>query len=341
MIAATVAGAALIALTGADVLLTVLHPTRTGPLSRLAMAAVWRSARTLASRLRTEAPIGYGGTVAMLAQLLTWVLGLWVGFALIYAGHLDRLGFSPQLDFGDRDLLDALYLSAAALTTVGFGDLVAATDALRLVTVVEAASGLAVITAAISYLLSVYPLASEIRVAGRQLAPAQAGDRGAAELVVHGGRSRLLALQRDLIQLDESTQRFPVLYYFHAEDSSASLAAVIRASSAIVMQLRFGLSARAVPHARWNGEVLEATLTRVIEHFGERFHARAGPDRERLPGEAEVDRRLAELRRAAARVTGVEADDEPDREALANLLARSNSFLAELEHRHLYPHEPL
>ena len=51
-------------------------------------------------------------------------------------------------------------------------DLVAATDGLRLVTVLEAASGLAVITGAITYLLSVYPLVSQVRVAARSVAPA-------------------------------------------------------------------------------------------------------------------------------------------------------------------------
>ncbi|MEO8092416.1 MAG: hypothetical protein ABI726_06885 [bacterium] len=62
------------------------------------------------------------------------------------------------------------------------------------------------------------------------------------------------------------------------------------------MQLRFGLSSRAVPHARWHGDVLDATLARVIEHFQERFfHGRT--DQECWPTEAEVDRRLAELER--------------------------------------------
>ncbi|HEX2162550.1 MAG TPA: amidohydrolase family protein [Thermoanaerobaculia bacterium] len=71
---------------------------------------------------------------------------------------------------------EALYLSGTALTTVGFGDIVPATGALRLVTVAEAATGFAVITGAISYLLSVYPQVSVVRSACARLADARAGE---------------------------------------------------------------------------------------------------------------------------------------------------------------------
>lgn len=341
MIWGIVAGASIIIVTGADLLLTVLHPTRRGVLSRIAMAATWRGARAVSSWSGTTVAISYAGPLMMVAQFATWVVGVWIGFALIYVGHLSQFG--PPAQIGAHDFFTALYLSGATLTTLGPGNLTATTEALRLVTVLEAASGLAVIGAAIAYLLAVYPLVSEIRITARELAPAR-DDCGAAELVFHGGPSRLEALQRELIGLDESTQRFPILYYFHADDPTASLAAAIRAASLVVMQLRFGLSAEALPHARWHGRVLEATLTRVIDHFRGRFYGAAGADREHLPSASDVDRRLRELRLAAAHVSGIEpsdAVDGRDREALARLLHRSDSFLAELEHRHFYPHEPL
>lgn len=338
MIAATLGGAALIAATATDLLLTVLHPTRSGPLSQAAIRATWRVSLAAAARLRREAIVGYVAPVMMLAQLVSWILGLWLGFALVFAGYLDQLGYAPPGETSARGLPAALYLSGASLTTVGFGDLVAQTDALRLLTVAEAASGLAVFGAAIAYLLTVYPRASEIRVIAGQLAYVR-DDRGAAELVVYGGLSRLQALQRDLIQLDESTQRFPILYYFHARDPTASLTTVFRAASLITMQLRFGIAVSALPSARWHGCVLDATLARVIDHFRRRFHA--GGDGDWRPDVTEVDRKLGELRRAAAQVTGVQPEDEPDRDALASMLGRSHAFLAELERWHLYPYHPI
>ncbi len=335
-----ITGGVLIAITAFDLLVTVLHPNRSGPLSRVVTAVVWKSTLAIGSRVGSGAIVGFGGSFVMLGQLLAWVLGFWLGFALIYTGYFDYLAFSPSVEFGNGNFVDAMYLSGAALTTVGFGDLVAESDLLRLVTVVEAASGLALITAAVSYLLSVYPLASQVRVLARTLAPAGEGPRAAAEFVYRGGPSQLDDLRRRLIEFDESTQRFPALYYFHANDRSASLSALIRAASLIVMQLRFGVSSRAMPQARWAGEQLDATLAQVILHFETRFFGHR-VDRGTLPADSETQRRLLEVRRAAAEVTGIEADDEVDRNQLAEVVARSNSFLAELERRHLYDHEPL
>lgn len=337
VVAATVLGTGLVVLVAVDLFLTIFHPTRDGPVSRVVLAAVWRAARGLSSVLHRDAPLGGAGPLMVLAQLLAWVLGLWVGFALVYVGRLDQVAYPAGAPAPGP--LDAFYLSGSALTTVGFGDLVPTSRLLRLVAVAEGAAGLAVFGTAIAYLLAVYPLVSEIRVAARQVALAQ-DDRGAAELVVHGGLSRVAALQRDLVQLDESTQRFPVLYYFHTSDGLSSLATVVRAASLVVLQLRFGVSLAAVPQARWQGRVLEATLLRVLEHVAARFHSGTS-DPGALPVAVPPDRRLQALRDAAAAVSGTRAEDEPDRAALTQLLARSNAFLAQLERRHGYRHAPV
>jgi hypothetical protein len=78
----------------------------------------------------------------------------------------------------------------------------------------------------------------------------------------------------------------------------------------------------------------------VIGHFEQRF---VGSRRGSKSGaEADnPDRKLNELRSAAARVTGAEADDHVDPRQLSEIIARSNSFLAELERRHMYEHHPL
>ncbi|MFW7413525.1 potassium channel family protein [Demequina sp. SO4-18] len=338
MTAATIGGVLLVAATGVDLALTLLHPTRSGYLSRVAMSVTWRFARTAATRLRRNAIVGYAGPAIMLVQISSWVLGLWLGFALIYAGQLDHLGYMPPHDGSDVSFVDAVYFSGVSLSTVGFGELVAENDALRLISAVQAASGLAVFGAAISYLLTVYPLVSETRTIARLLTSAQ-DHKGAAELVVHGGQSRLQALQRDLIQLDESTQRFPILYYFHANDTSASLGSAMRGASLVTMQLQFGLAAQAAPYGHWYGQVLGRTLTRVTEHFSERFHPGADAAAGSQSTAEQVERALVAIRDSAAEVTGVRAEDEADREALARLLDHTNAFLAELERQHLHSHE--
>lgn len=332
-------GATLVLATGVDLMLTVLHPTREGPLSRLAIRATWGTVRRAAVSTRIGRLMNYAGPLAMACQFATWVLGMWVGFALVYSGHVDSLSFASGTEFGTRDLLDALYLSAVALTTVGFGDVVAATDGLRLVTVLEAASGLAVITGAITYLLSVYPLVSQVRVAARSVAPAAPGDQAAHEFVTGGGHSELAALRRDLIQIDEDTQRFPVLYYFHSEDPSASLQTLIRASSLVTMQLRWG-ARRGGFEIEWYGAALESALASLIESYRDSFmRGAAVPEAHEWAGERTLAR-LERLRASAGEPPSSELEAD-EMAAFAMFLKRSERFLADLAERHAYRYEPL
>jgi hypothetical protein len=87
----------------------------------------------------------------------TWIVGLALGFSLIHLPFLAAFSYAPLLRSSGKGLLEAVYISAVALTTLGSGDIIAGTDARRLVEAVEAAAGAATITAAISYVLSVYP----------------------------------------------------------------------------------------------------------------------------------------------------------------------------------------
>ncbi|MDY6808545.1 MAG: potassium channel family protein [Actinomycetota bacterium] len=340
IVLAVVVGVVLIAVTTTDLLLTVLHPTRRGPLSQSTMKVIWRVSLTAAGRLHREAIVGFAAPTMMLAQLAGWVLGLWLGFGLVFAGYPDQLSSLPRGSTLVQALPEALYLSGASLTTVGFGDLVAENDVLQLLTVAEAGAGLAVFGAAIAYVLAVYPRVSEIRVMAGELACVR-NDHEAAQLVANGGLSRLQALHHDLIQLDESTQRFPILYYFHTRDPEASLATAMHAASLITLQLRFATATEVLPTARWHGVLLDSAVTRVIEHFRHRYHPDGDSNSDWGPDDAEIDRRLRDLRRAATDVTGASAEDAPDRAALAGLLGRSHIFLTELERWHLYPHHPM
>lgn len=335
MIAFTIGGVLIIVATGVDLALTMLHPTRSGYVSSIATRVTWRVMRFAARSLRRDAIAGYAAPVMLLAQLASWVLGLWAGFALIYMGSLDQLDYTlPGRDYSPG-FVDALYFSGVALSTVGFGDIVARSDGMRLLSVTEAALGLVVFGAAISYLLTVYPLVSEIRTIARHLSSAQ-DHHGAAELVAHGGQSRLDTLERDLIRLDESTQRFPILYYFHAHDPTASLGSVVRATSLITTQLCWAIAPESAPYARWYGRVLEGTLTRVTEHLADHYHRHGSAAAHSPPTPEQVDVELRAARAAATDVTGIEAEDQPDVDSFAEHLARSNRFMRELEQEHLY-----
>jgi hypothetical protein len=226
-----VLGAMVVAVVGWDIALTLLHPAARGPLGDRANRWAWWLVRALS---RSRRVLSYAGPLAIAANMLTWVTGLWVGFALVYASGM---GFG-----------DAMYKSGEALTTVGFGDLTFDPEWLRYVAVFEAAGGLGVFTAAIAYVLSVYPLVTAIRAAALFASlTADAGDTTQAAV-----------LTRRVIESHEHVKRFPVLYYFESGDEGESMTTLLRASVATCAALRAsGASTQAVP--------LERALTRLFD----------------------------------------------------------------------------
>ncbi|MDP1846997.1 MAG: ion channel [Solirubrobacteraceae bacterium] len=266
---AVIAGTALIALAAVDAVVSTLHPTRRGPVTFHASIAVWRALRALAIVTRAPRVLHLAGPLAVLAVFAGWVLMLWTGFALVYLPYTDQLSYDSSTSYGEG-LWAALYVSGMALTTVGYGDIVGNTDALRLVTIAEAAAGFGLITAAITYLLSVYPLLSNLGSAARSLS-SQAGDRArAAGMVIHGGASYLQGTNERLIAIDEDTQRFPLLYFFRRE-GPASTQTMLRGAVELCLQARWGVSERAAPAARLYGEELSRTLDRLVDHYARSF----------------------------------------------------------------------
>ena len=80
-----VLGVAVVVLVAADLGLTVLHPSLRGPLSNHVEHLAWAAVRGLTHLGGRDRLLSFGGPAAMAADRLTWVLGLWLGFAPIYA----------------------------------------------------------------------------------------------------------------------------------------------------------------------------------------------------------------------------------------------------------------
>jgi hypothetical protein len=192
----------------------LFHPDGRMMLSRALMRAWWRLGR------RRPALLPLAGPLSLLTILASWLVLLVCGWALVLWPHFpEHFRYAPGAD-GDT-LTDALYLSAVTLSTIGFGDVVPAADVLRLLVPVEAVLGFGLLTAAISWLLSVYPALSRRRSLAYELWLLRdaLGARGA--LVQEQGRSaerlfgellsRLVAVERDLVTL-------PLSYYFTERD---------------------------------------------------------------------------------------------------------------------------
>lgn len=118
------------------------------------LIVAWRAWRPLGVRRRTverrEGALGAFAPLALLVLLGFWVLGLVLGYGLILHALRDELTPRPP-DFGS-----ALYVAGTSLLTLGFGDIVPTGFAARVVVLLTAASGPALVGLVLALLFSLY-----------------------------------------------------------------------------------------------------------------------------------------------------------------------------------------
>jgi hypothetical protein len=335
-----IVGAALVVFVAWDITITLLHPTARGPLSYLTNRLTWTVARAFSLRVLGGRWLSYAGPLAVAGNLLGWVFPLWVGYALIYLPFVDRFSFDPNTPFGDAGFFEALYVSGTSLTTVGFGDVVATGAALRLATVLEAASGFGALSAAIAYVLSVYPLTTELRSTGLQLADYGMLDfAGAVRAVRESGSAVLPGLMREMTQAHEHLRRFPVLYYFESGDEEEPLTSLARGGVMLLLALRCA-DPDVFPHAPLYADMMDQIVDRLLEDLERDFVGgrRRKGDRARQDQGHRYD--IAELCRSAgpgfghAPIGGSQTD-------LAALLTRVEAALQAVAEEHGHEFDPL
>ncbi|HYP54881.1 MAG TPA: potassium channel family protein [Solirubrobacterales bacterium] len=267
----TLVGSALIALALRDIFDVLFHPRGRGVVARRVVLAVSRATRRLAPAGRATrllaGPLGYVAVVA------TWATLLAVGWALVFLPHLpEGFTFDPGLEPRDHSgFLDALYVSLVNLTSLGYGDIAPSSSLLRLLGPVETLFGLGLLTASISWLISIYgaisrrdSLAHEVRLAkdaeerlGEKIADA---DPELLERLLASFAEQLIASRRDLIH-------FPITHYFRTEDEERALSGLFPFLASLVEEA----SEEGRPHAL---RVRAEMLRMAIDDFAETLRAR-------------------------------------------------------------------
>lgn len=231
-----ITGVGIILITLCDVYLTVLYP-RTGKsvISLQLCKGMWRLFRWISHLpgVRKNTVLSYCGPTLLVAIASFWVCAVALGFALLI---WPALGTGIQASSGrtPTDFATAIYYSGFTLTTLGVGDLVPKTGFWRFVTVLEAAIGFSIITASLTYLLSVYNALTRRNTFALSLHHRAGNEASAAILLsrLKGYRDFEPAMQeisditRDLLFLLESHHAYPVLHYFRFSEPHYALARI-------------------------------------------------------------------------------------------------------------------
>jgi Ion channel len=277
----TILGVALVAIALRDIFDVLFHPLGRGMVARRVVRGVGWLGRHLPGG---EGTIGLlAGPLGYIAVVATWAALLAAGWALVFMPQLPQgFKFDPALDPSQHSgFLDALYISLVNLTSLGYGDISPAAPLLRILGPVETMFGLGLLTASISWLISIYgsisrrdSLAHEVHLAkeaeerlGEKLADA---DPELLETLLASFAEQLIRCRRDLIH-------FPITHYFRTEDEERALAGLLPFLTSLVGEA----SGEERPQAlRMRAEILRM----AIDDFAATLRTRL-----RMPGETTDD----------------------------------------------------
>jgi hypothetical protein len=246
------AGLVVLALAGYDAVTTVVSTaTGGGPITSRIGRWCWRAAHRLGQRPTSPVLTGAGPAILLLS-VATWLMLLWIGWTLVFSA--DPSAVVAATTGEPADWSQRAYFAGFTAFTLGIGDYVPAGAPWQLVTVVASISGLALATAAITYLVPVVTAVTE----RSRLAAMIAGYGGDAhEFVCEFYDDASVAyLQQVLPQFTTSllltAERhlaYPILHYFHPRARDVDLRVQLTSLDDAITLVEYGLADEVVrPH---------------------------------------------------------------------------------------------
>jgi uncharacterized membrane protein len=207
-----------------DVFHTLFHPVGHGSISPLVMRLVWRTLRLFPPDRRIASLTGPLGVTAV---MLTWGLGSVTGWMLIFVAQMPgAVTYGSELDPAARnEFVDSMYLSLVTIATLGFGDIVPSSPWLRIVVPLEALFGFMLVTAAVSWVLQIYPALHRRRVLALELSMLREARESESESPIESVPLDVLTtLAVTIAETRNDFTQYGATYYFRDLESDASLA---------------------------------------------------------------------------------------------------------------------
>lgn len=219
-----VVGLLLIASALLDVFRTLFHPARHGNVSEALILGNWRLfRRAFPSLLSTAGPLN------LVIVISFWMASVVLGFALLYWIAIPaQIIVSPGMDKSYfTSFATAINLSMASLITVTLG-LETNSSLLQFAMSAEAVVGFAILTASISWILSIYPVIEHRRSLAHEISllhfSEYRGLRRAEQLQDSDFHTLLLGFAAQIATIRTELNQFPITYYFQENEDRSALA---------------------------------------------------------------------------------------------------------------------
>jgi len=274
-------GLSLIAAALVDVFQTLFHPAGRGAMSDWLARLTWRAFRKFATK--KPQVLTYAGPTGILLIIVNWAALTWFGFALIFLSRL-RSGFVFSETTGGslhKGLIEALALSIDSLITLSEGSY-AKLHWLQLARGLEAVIGFGLLTASVSWLLSIYPVLEARRaIAQRATLLHHAERENRLDLVQAASEHAvdwILSLGSDVAGLRNQMAQFPITYYFDMGEPETALAGAL----SYLYELADRASSHSEPKMRIAGTILGGAVEIFLEMLARDFLSLSTEDKQAI-----------------------------------------------------------
>ncbi|WP_082703070.1 potassium channel family protein [Mycobacterium sp. IS-1496] len=264
---AAVVGIVLIAVIVRDVFHTLFHPVGNGSIAPLVMRVNWRLLGLLPAQRRMA---GLTGPLGIAMVVLAWGVIAVLGWTLIYWAQMpEGFAYGSELKPDQRHaFVDSLYLSLVTISTLGFGDVVPTSVTLRLAAPVEALFGFMLLTAAVSWVLEIYPALHRRRVLALQLSTLRRAREADPGLTIDSVPVDVLtSLAGSIVEARNDFNQYSATYYFRDLETDASLAVSLDYAT----QLAAEAAASAQPTTRMAGLLMTTAVDSLAEVLDQEF----------------------------------------------------------------------
>lgn len=222
-----VCGCLLVLVALKDLFNTLFHPGSSGQVSDWISLRMWRLCRRFfPSHLEIAGPMIFAAVIGY------WTASVVVGYTLIFRPFLPRdFAFAAGLDAASFDsYFGALNISLGGLITQSVGA-IPKLSGLQFGATLEAVFGFAILTASISWILSIYPVLEHRRSLAHEAMLLHFGEATGARPLESLQDSELqtilMGLAAQLTTHRNELTQFPITYFFYESENKTALAAIL------------------------------------------------------------------------------------------------------------------
>jgi hypothetical protein len=210
-----------------DLFHTLFHPAKSGNVCDWIARQIWRIFRRVLPSV-----LSFAGPIAFVAIVVFWAASITVGFALIYWPRMAyAFTFASGLDPASyRSLFSAISISLASLITLSTG-VYATKLPLQLLMGLESVFGFGLLTASVSWILSIYPVFEHRKSLAHEATLLHFSELTSNKRLKDTSDSDLqeilLGLASQVITSRNELSQFPITYYFHEDESETAFAGIM------------------------------------------------------------------------------------------------------------------